>query len=251
MDTDYVFVTGTELQVVAPPEPLTVGELEVAFSVRTVAGQSPPRDVTYAGVPVVSRVTNTTDNIRLNGTSGAADTGGTPITISGRGFTGQLIAPVKFVGSTSSFSLGTQYTFTVDSSTALSTETVGQNPARVNVRVCTATACSKDRPSDLLYLYPPGRPVVTSITPTSGRAAGGTKVTINGDNLGCAVGVLFGKVKAKFTPVPALLGCGSTITLAATSPPGRNGTAVPVSLITLQSYFTRSHGSTRATFTYG
>ncbi len=252
MDTSYVFLTGTEMQIVAPSQALTVGPLRMPFSVKTLAGQSPPATMTYAGVPKVTAVVNTVNSTELDGTYGAPDTGGTPIGVSGRGFTGQLIPPIEFTDTKSPFSLGTQYTFTVNSNTSLSTQTVAQDPAIVDVRLCTVTACSRNRPADLMYIYPPGNPRVTSVSPASGPAAGGTKVTIGGGNLGCPLEVFFGNVKAEsFTPGKALLDCGSTTRLHATSPPGTKGTKVPVTVATIESYFTGSgRGTTTAGFTY-
>ena len=250
--TNYVFLTGTEMQIVAPGQALTVDPQHVPFSIKTLAGQSAQSAVTYAGVPDVTAVVNRINSIRLHGTSGGPDTGGTPLHISGRGFAGQLIAPIEFADTTSPFSLGTQYTFTVNANTGLSTETVQQNPAIVDVRLCTVTGCSRNRPADLLYLYPPGSPRVTSVSPASGPAKGGTKVTIGGDNLGCPLEVFFGNAKAKsFTPVQALLDCDSTTTVRATSPRGRSGTRVLVTVRTIESYFTgHGRGTTIARFTY-
>jgi hypothetical protein len=64
--------------------------------------------------------------------------------------------------------------------------------------------------------------------------------------------VYFGNVKAEsFTPVQALLDCGSTTTVHATSPPGAAGTTAPVTVGTIESYFTGSgRGTTTASFTY-
>jgi Pro-kumamolisin, activation domain/IPT/TIG domain len=252
VDTAYAFVTGTEMQIVAPAEPLSRGRLEIPLSIKTYGGQSPPATVTYAGVPVVTAVVNTTNSTQLDGTYGAPDTGRTPLQVSGQGFSGQLIAPIEFTDTQTPYSVGTQYTFTVEGNASLSTQTVQQNPALVNVRLCTVTGCSRNRPADLLYLYPPGNPSATSVVPAAGPAKGGTKVTISGDNLGCALDVYFGNVQAKsITPVKAVLDCGSTTTLGATSPPGKKGTTVPVSVSTVESYFTGSgRGSTTARFTY-
>ena len=252
MDISYVFVTGTEMQITAPRQARTVGRSGVPFSVKTLAGQSAPATVRYAGVPEVTAVVNTVNSTELGGTYGAPDTGRTPIQVSGRGFAGQLIAPIEFTDTVSPFSVGTQYAFTVNGGTSLSTQTVAQNPAIVDVRVCTVTACSLNRPADLLYLYPPGNPRVTAVSPASGPAAGGTKVTIGGQNLGCPLEVFFGNVKAKsVTPVKALLDCGSTVRVRATSPPGTGGTEVPVTVGTIESYFTGSgRGTTTARFAY-
>ncbi len=252
MDTSYVFLTGTEMQIVAPGQALTVDRSGTAFSVKTPAGQSGPATVTYAGLPDVTSVLNTANSKTLDGTSGAPDTGGTPILVTGRGFAGQLIAPVKFIDSRSPYSVGTQYTFTVHGNTSLSTQTVAQNPALVDVRLCTVTGCSQKGRADRLYIYPPGKPSVAAVSPASGPAAGGTKVTIRGDNLGCPLEVYFGRVKAKsFTPVQALLDCGSTTTLRATAPAGPAGAKVLVTAGTIESYFTGTgRGTSKARFSY-
>jgi Pro-kumamolisin, activation domain/IPT/TIG domain len=252
MATDFVFVTGTEMQIVAPGQALTVDPSAIPLRVTSLAGQSAPATVTYAGVPKVTAVVNTVNSTELDGTYGAPDTGRTPIQVTGQGFAGQLIAPIEFTDTSSPYSLGTQYTFTVSGNTSLSTQTVAQNPALVDVQLCTVTACSRNRPAGLLYIYPPGNPRVTSVSPASGPAAGGTKVTIGGDNLGCPLEVFFGNVKAEsFTTVQALLDCGSTTTVRATSPPGMAGATVPVTVGTIESYFTGSgRGTTTARFTY-
>ncbi|HEY1519169.1 MAG TPA: protease pro-enzyme activation domain-containing protein [Solirubrobacteraceae bacterium] len=51
MDVDYVYLTGTEMQIVAPPEPATTKPFVVPFSVNTLAGQSNAVRVTYAPTP--------------------------------------------------------------------------------------------------------------------------------------------------------------------------------------------------------
>lgn len=252
MDTNYVFMTGTKMQIVAPAEPRTVEPANVAFSVRTLAGQSAPATVKFAGIPTVTGVVNTINSTQLHGISGAPDTGRTPIQISGHGFSGQLIAPIEFTDTASSLSLGTQYNFTVKSDSSVTTQTVQQDPAIVDVQLCTVTGCSRNRPADLFYLYPPGNPSVNSISPTSGPASGGTKTTIDGQNLGCPLDVFFGNVRAEsFSPVKTMLDCGSTTTLHATSPPGSAGTRVPVTVTTVESYFSGSgRSSTHAHFRY-
>jgi Pro-kumamolisin, activation domain/IPT/TIG domain len=251
MDTNYVFLTGTQMQITAPSQALTSGPSEIPFSVKTLAGQSAPATVTYAGVPAVTGVVNTARPVELHGIYGAPDTGGTPIRVTGQGFSGQL-TEVEFADTTSAPSFGTQYTFTVGSNGRLSTHTVAQNPALVDVLLCTVTACSQAQTKDRLYIYPPGNPRVTSVSPSSGPASGSTKVTIHGDNLGCSLDVYFGTVKAKsFTSVPTPLDCGSTTTVLAVSPPGKAATKVRVTVGTIESYFTGSgRGTSTATFTY-
>lgn len=48
-DTNFTFVSGTEIKVVALPEPPTSGTLSLPLSVSTLAGQSAPVTVRYAG----------------------------------------------------------------------------------------------------------------------------------------------------------------------------------------------------------
>jgi hypothetical protein len=232
-------------------EAATVEPTSVPFSVRTLAGESAQAPVEYAGVPRVTAVESTASNVRLHGMSGALDTGGTPILISGKGMLAQATL-VRFEDSESPPSEGTNYTFTASSNTKLSTQTVSQNPALANVEVCTVTGCSATSKADLLFLYPPGQPDVESLAPHSGSAAGGTKVVVHGANLGCPLAVSFGGSEAEsFSPVEALLACGSTTAVDAVSPAGNAGTKVPVTVTTAESYFSSSGDApTSALFTY-
>jgi hypothetical protein len=51
MDVDYVYLTGTEMQIVAPGETATANPLSVPFSIKTLAGESNEISVTYAPTP--------------------------------------------------------------------------------------------------------------------------------------------------------------------------------------------------------
>lgn len=68
---------------------------------------------------------------------------------------------------------------------------------------------------------PAAPPAVSSISPTSGTAAGGTVVTINGANFATAAGVT--TVRFGATASAAVI-CTTTTTCTATSPPGTPGT---------------------------
>ncbi len=255
LSPNFKFATGTELQIELPAvigaeEAPTVDPVVLPFSVRTQAGLSASASVTYAGVPSVTGATNTANATRLGGAIGAADTGGTPLQLSGEGFSGQVLR-VQFIDSSSAPSEGTQFTSSASSNTSLSTQTVSQNPGLDNIQACTATGCSVTSAADEIYLYPPGSPQVESISPAAGPAAGGSNVVIHGHNLGCALGAFFGEVQASFTPVETLLDCGSETVLDAVSPAGTAGSKVPVTVTTVESYFTGAgHGSTSAQFTY-
>ncbi len=256
LDQTIAFISGTEIQIEAPAiaesaAEASVGVKSVPLSVRTLAGESAQAAVRYAGVPQVAGVESTASAVRLEGISGAPDTGGTPIAIAGKGMLGQVTL-VRFDDSQSPPSEGTNYTVTATGNTKLSTQTVSQNPALANVRACTVTGCSATSKADLLFLYPPGQPEVVSLAPRSGPAAGATKVLVHGESLGCPLAVAFGNREAEsFNAIEALLACGSTTAVDAVSPPGSAGTKVPVTVATVESYFTGSGDApSKALFSY-
>ena len=250
-DIDYAYLSGTEMQIKAPTRPRTVDRARVGLSVKTLGGQSPMAAALYAGVPQVTGVGSLRSRVRLHGSAGAPDTGGTPIRIAGRGFAGQLSGPLLFVVPRG-VSAGTDYAYRVLGRGSIQTTTVSQTPARVDVLACTVSGCSAPSPGDRLWLYAPGAPAVSSVTPAFGSAAGGTRVTVQGSNLGCPLAVHFGRRAAtSFRAGRAALDCGANAFLRAIAPPGAPGSRVPVSVVTVQSYFTgRGHGSTSARFSY-
>ncbi len=87
---------------------------------------------------------------------------------------------------------------------------------------------------------------------TAGPANGGTKVTINGRDLGCVSGVFFGTVPAKKIHNPTTFGhCGSTTQIVATAPAGTPGRTAKVTVTTIESEFTGTGRSkSAATYTY-
>jgi hypothetical protein len=248
---DYAYLSGTKIQIKAPPSRRTVDRTRVRVSVKTLAGQSPAAHAIYAGVPRVTGVVSLRSRLRLHGVSGAPDTGGTPIRVTGRGLAGQLAGPLEFIAPRG-LSAGTEYAYRVSGASAVETTTVAQTPARVDVLACTVTACSDPGRQDRLWLYALGDPRVTSVTPPVGAPAGGTHITVAGANLGCPLGVWFGHRPAlSFRPGIAALDCGATQFLTATSPPGAPGSRVPVSVQTIESYFTgHGRGSTIGRFGY-
>ena len=73
-------------------------------------------------------------------------------------------------------------------------------------------------------LYPPGDPVITSVQDASGPPAGGTLVTINGENLGCVTSISFGSNEAEaFTNEEAILDCGSSLAVDRRGTSGHRG----------------------------
>jgi hypothetical protein len=250
-DTAYVYLSGTEMQIRAPAQPLTVNRTAVGLSVKTLAGQSPAAPAAYAGVPRVTGVISLRSRRRLRGVSGAPDSGGTPIRVSGRGFAGQLTGPLELIVP-HGVSLGTEYEYRVSGGDTIATTTVAQTPGRVDVLACTVSGCSSQTRRDRLWLYAPGSPSVTSVTPAAGPASGGTRTVIGGMNLGCPLGVWFGRRAAlAWHSGKGAYDCGATVDVRASSAPGTPGSRVEVSVATVQSYFTgHGRGLTSALFRY-
>jgi hypothetical protein len=249
-DVDYAYLSGTKIQIRAPSQRRTLERVGVKLSVKTLGGQSPRMRAVYAGVPQVTGVSTPGSARRLRGVPGAPDAGGTPIRIAGRGFAGQIAGPLLFVSR--GVSDATDYAYRVSGGSAIETTTVSQTPARVEVVACSVSGCSSTVRADHLWLYAPGDPAVTGLAPASGRASGGTRVTILGANLSCPLGVWFGRAKALgLRPGGAALDCGSNVFVTAGAPPAAAGTRVPVTVQTVESYFTGvGRGSSSVHFRY-
>lgn len=244
-DFDVLYATGTDLEVQLPADPnvaptTTIGPEPdpVAIGVLTAAGQSTGQTATYAGIPVISSVSTGTSDA---GIPVAPDAGGTPLTITGQGFS-DITGPLQFTDSAStaafgqSFSTATQYTYDVASDTQVNTQTLQTNPALLDTLACTVSGCSTPASGDELLEYPPGNPVLTGVDVASGPADGGTTVTLTGENLGCVTAVSFGSKPALETAnSPALLDCGATNSVTVVTPPGTLGATVPISLTTIES----------------
>jgi hypothetical protein len=252
-------ISGTSMQIIAPFDltddfNTTVGPELLPVGFDSLAGQSNLENIIYAGVPVVTRVATP------SGGDGVPDTQscpsppppagcGTPLTITGSGMD-QVTGPIGFVDNIYGGSLGTQYTYTINSDESISTESVQQNPALTDVEVCSVTSCSYNPPHDYLYVYPPGNPVIHSISAHRGPAQGGNLLELTGTNLGCVVSVSFGNAVTRVvTNAEALLACGQTGTVLLLAAPGRSGSTVRVRITTVESYFTGSK-SNSVSYTY-
>ncbi len=105
----------------------------------------------------------------LNPTSGT-EAGGTPVTVSGTGFTGATI--VDF-GTTAGTDLN------VVSDTSIEVDSPAGS-GTVDVTVTNPSGTSPTSSADQFTYTAVTAPAVTSLSPTSGTAAGGTPVTITG-----------------------------------------------------------------------
>jgi hypothetical protein len=232
----------------------TVQPTTIPVGFGSIAGQSNTGNIIYSGVPVVTGVANPSGQPAAPEAQACASPPpasgcGTPLTITGTGFN-QVTGPIGYVDNFTGTSLGTQYNYTVNSDSSISTQSLQQNPDVVDVEVCSTTGCNYSPPGDLLYIYPPGNPKISTISPSHGPAQGGNEVVIDGTNLGCAVGVSFGKVGTDdLSNAEALLDCGQTGEVDVIAPPGKAGTTVRVRIETVESFFTGSH-SNSVTYRY-
>ncbi|MGH3188896.1 MAG: IPT/TIG domain-containing protein [Streptosporangiaceae bacterium] len=140
--------------------------------------------------------------------------GGTKVVISGTGLGGAT--GVRFGGAAGKILLDSATRITVMSPAGKGTvnivvTTMGGTSAAATVGRFTYEAANNQSPP------PPAHPTVTGISPASGPAAGGTKVTISGSNLSGATGVGFGGAAGRI-----VFDSGSQITV--TSPAGTAGT---------------------------
>ena len=144
--------------------------------------QGAPRPVPQrAAQPIITGVAPST------GTSA----GGTSVTISGSNF--KDATAVSFAGVAAT-------RFTVESSTSITATTAAHAVGAADVAVTTPGGSATAR-SAFTYLQQPvsppsplPKPTISSVTPSSGDAAGGSSVTITGANLGGVTMVTFGGV---------------------------------------------------------
>lgn len=261
-----VYQTGTEIQLWAPP-PLalvqspTFDPTTAPMTVTTLGGTSAGADITYAGIPRVDTVVNSTSGAKnLGGTYGGPDTGGSPLTIDGIGYSD--VWAVGFFDAVGFYSFGTQYNFAVTSDTEMTTQTVQQNPGEVLVDPCSVSACadywiySQPYPpppptaTQVFVLYPPGDPHIDSVGPNYGPQAGGTDVVISGENLGCAISASFGSQTVSAGNFPGFLDCGTTGIVSAITPAQAAAGPVPVTVETAESYYEGTSSNSDVTFDY-
>jgi Pro-kumamolisin, activation domain/IPT/TIG domain len=260
-DYNVEYYSGTQIQLALPGESPTTSYLTLPVTAQTegspnngdIVGRAPSNSVpvTYAPTPVVSSI-----EVLRHGSVSKYDagpsTGGTELVINGQGL--QATSSVQFTDvSTNGFSTKTAFTLTNVTATSVTLTTPGDQPGIDQVSACDVSGCSAPLASgDTFTYYPLGTPQVNSVSPAKGKA--GTKVTIDGANLGFIEAVYFGKVKATtFANVPALLDCGSTTQVTAVVPPRSAGSKVEIRVVTLESEVTGTGESTpnpKATFTY-
>jgi len=194
--TSYTVKSATEITATAP-----TGTGAVDVRVTTVGGTSATSSAdqfTYVGAPTVTSISP----------ASGPTTGGTSVIITG---TNLLGATAVTFGATAATG------YTVKSATEITaTAPTGMGTGTVDVLVTTTGGTSATSAADQFTYV--GAPTVTSISPTSGPATGGTSVTITGTNLLGATAVTFGATAATGYTV------NSATQITATAPAGSLGT---------------------------
>jgi hypothetical protein len=159
---------------------------------------------------------------RVSGLAPPSAPQGTSITITGTGFTGATAV---------AFGLHSASSFTVNGDTSITAIAPAVRTGTVPVRVTgpggTSAKTSSDRFTFTLT------PRISSLSPSSGSADGGTKVTIRGVNFAGATAVTFGGVAASFKVI-------SATSITASSPSAADPVTVDVTVST--SYGTSAVG---------
>ena len=194
--------------------PTSVTETSITFTTPAHAAGSTDVAVTTASSSVLTApsaftyVTTPAPTVTAISTTSGTFAGGTAVTITGTGFTGAT--GVKFGDTPVS-------TFTVVSSTSITTVTPQHAVGQVSVDVTTAGG---NNAPNTLYTYFQPLPIVTSISPSTGPLGGNvTNVTVSGSNFTGATGVTIGGVAATTVRVT------SDTSLTLTTPAGTAGAA--------------------------
>ena len=201
--TSFTDISGTSITANSPAGTGTV-DVTVATNIGTSA-TSPADHFTYVAAPTVSSLSP----------ADGPTAGGTTVTITGTNFTGAT--EVEF-GTNAATDL------VVVNSTTITVHSPADSAGAVDVTVVTAGGTSATSPADQFTYV--AAPVVSSLNPTDGPAAGGTLVTITGTNFTGATEVEFGATAA--TDLIVL----SDTSITVQSPAGTAG-VVDVTVITV------------------
>jgi hypothetical protein len=227
------FTVNSDTSVTATAPPQAAGTVHVTVSAPSGTSTSTNADqftYTAAPVPAVTGIAPTT----------GSTAGGTPVTITGSGFTSATAVTFGTVGAAG---------FTVNSDTSISATSPPQAAGTIDVTVTTPSGTSATSSSDRFTYTAAASPVVTAITPNSGSPAGGATVTITGSAFTGATAVNFGSTAARTftvvsdTAITALVPAqaAGTVDVTVTTFSGTSGisaadrytyTAAPVPVIT-------------------
>ncbi len=242
-DYDIVGVTPTQLTVGIPPAAPTTEAASMPLSVQSAGQLSNVSAVVYAGTPVLTSISKHL--------AAQADPGN--LTITGKGLSDVTSVVFQVQIPQLDFLTSTSTTISDQTDTSLTVAIPQAYEFPSDVLVCSVTGCSAPDPKvdTFLEVYA-GRPVVSSSSPSSGPAHGGTTVTIEGSLDSFVTAVDFGSKPATILEYPEGGPSGPVIVEA---PPAKAGTKVDITITTLGGTLTsppqpRSAVTKAAVFTY-
>ncbi len=240
-DFDVEGISATQIAVGIPPAAPSTEPTSAPISVSSGQQLSNVSSFSYAGTPELTGLSQHVGN--------QADPANLTITGQGLSDVASVVFQVQVLPSLTS----TSTTFTRQTDTSLTVVVPQGYDAPTDVLLCSVTGCSAPDPSvDTYTLTYEGRPVLTSSSPASGPAHGGTAVDINGQLDSDITGVFFGKTPGTIVTSPAFTPSAPFEVLA---PPGKAGTKVDITITTLGGTLTnppepRSAANPHVTFTY-
>ncbi|MDR0203937.1 MAG: IPTL-CTERM sorting domain-containing protein [Delftia acidovorans] len=190
----YTVNSDTQITAIAPPG--AAGTVDITVS--TIGGNSASSIVdrfTYVAAPAITAI---------HPIAGPT-AGGTPVILTGSGFTSAAPSGAVQFGSTAA-------NYTVNSDTQITAIAPPGAAGTVDITVSTVGGTSATSSGDR-FTYAQA-PTTASITPTTGPSAGGTQITLTGTHLSAASTVKFGNQSATGVSVV------SDTQLTAISPPG-------------------------------
>jgi hypothetical protein len=185
--------------------PIAAGTFTPVFSI-TDLSQQPLR----AGLPF-SIGASPAPTVGLVSPASGPTAGGTSVTISGTGF---------FAGAAVSVGGRSAININVVNATTITAVTPPGSAGQASIVVANPDGQSGTATAGFLYIVPPA---ITSVTPASGPAAGGTSLTIRGSNFTAGAAVTVGGVSAASVTVV------NSGTITAVTPAGAGG-AAPVTV---------------------
>ncbi len=191
---NYTVNSDTQITATAPPG--AAGTVDITVS--TIGGNSASSIVdrfTYVAAPAITAI---------HPIAGPT-AGGTPVILTGSGFTSATPSGAVQFGSTAA-------NYTVNSDTQITAIAPPGAAGPVDITVSTVGGTSATSAGDR-FTYAQA-PTTASITPTTGPSAGGTQITLTGTHLSAASTVKFGNQSATGVSVV------SDTQLTAISPPG-------------------------------
>ncbi len=239
LQLEGISATSVTVGVLSDPN-LTIEPDPWPWTVLSAGQLSNTQEVNYAGIPELDSISK---HITSQSNPGS-------LTITGQGLSD--VNMVLFQDQSGSIGPAMSTEISGQSDTQLTVAIPSYFAIPTDVIVCSVSGCSTPNPSidGLTYAYP-GQPTLTSSSPKSGPAAGGTLVTLNGTLDSNLTAVHFGTRAAEVQSEPLASPSGQVTVKA---PPGTPNSKVNITISTVGGQLvgkSTSAVTSSATFTYG